>query len=284
MTSVTATLADSSARTKDEAAATKTLRIQTARHFAVASLVLSGLVAGLLFQLSNWTPDVPTVGMILTALGLWSVILHLTWRGLDRHPHQSFGPANVVTLYRAAGTVLIASLVPVAGLLSDPWLWFVTVLAILLLSLDGIDGYLARRTRLASNFGARFDMEIDALLILTISVFLWQSGEVGVWIISLGLMRYLFVLAGFWSPPLRSELFPSFRRKTVCVIQLVTLCAMLSPLLSSPLSVLLGVIALICLAGSFLRDILWLYQHQSFDGSSAVHKAPGTVASIDVSP
>ncbi len=269
---------------QDNAAPANSLRTRTARQFAVASLLLVALGAGALVKLGDSSPEMPTISMIMMGLALWSVILLLAWRSLHWHPHHSFGPANAVTLYRSAGTALLASLVPVAGLLADHWLWSITVLAILLLSLDGIDGYLARRTRLASKFGARFDMETDALLILTISVFLWQSGEVGVWILSLGLMRYAFVLASFWSRPLRGELFPSFRRKLVCVIQLVALCAMLSPLISPPLSVVMGVIALICLAGSFLRDILWLYQHQSFDGISAAHKAPGTVATIDTSP
>lgn len=272
------------ARTRNIAAAVETLRSRTARQFAVSSVLLVVIGAGVLSRIGTVLPDAPTAGMIVTGLGLWLVILLLAWRGLHWHPHQSFGPANVVTLYRSAGTVLLASLVPVAGLLSDSWLWLITILAILLLSLDGVDGYLARRTRLASDFGARFDMEIDALLILTISIFLWQSGEAGLWITAVGLMRYLFVLAGLWSRPLRGELFPSFRRKLVCVIQLVVLCAILSPLVSSPLSGALGIVALTCLTGSFLRDVLWLYQNYSSDGCSAAHNAPGTVATIDVSP
>lgn len=269
---------------QDNTESAKTLRMQTALHFFVASLSLVALGIGMLVQLGSLSYVVPTVTMILIGFGLWSAILLLTWRGLAWHPHQKFGPANAVTLYRSAGTVLIASLVPIAGLLTAQWLWLVTVFAVLLLSLDGIDGYLARRTRLVSDFGARFDMEIDALLILMISVFLWQSGEIGLWIISLGLMRYAFVLASLWSRPLREELFPSFRRKLVCVIQLVVLCAILSPLTSPPLSSLVGVIALICLTYSFARDILWLYRHQAPDGCIAAHKAPGTVATIDASP
>ncbi len=279
-----ATLKGDVAGKQDNAESAKTLRIQSVWQFFVASVLLVPLGIEMLAQLSNLSSAVPTVTMILIGLGLWSAILLLAWRGLAWHPHQKFGPANVVTLYRSAGTVLIASLVPVAGLLSAQWLWLVTVFAVLLLSLDGIDGYLARRTRLTSGFGARFDMEIDALLILTISVFLWQSGEIGLWIISLGLMRYAFVLASLWLRPLRGELFPSFRRKLVCVIQLVALCAILSPLISPPLSSLLGAIALFSLTGSFARDILWLYDHQSPDGTIAAHKAPGTVATIDARP
>ena len=38
------------------------------------------------------------------------------------------------------------------------------------LALDGVDGQVARRTGTASELGARFDMEVDAFLILVLSV------------------------------------------------------------------------------------------------------------------
>ena len=44
-------------------------------------------------------------------------------------------------------------------------------------ALDGVDGWLARRSGIASAFGARFDMEIDALLILVLAVLAWRSAR-----------------------------------------------------------------------------------------------------------
>ena len=38
------------------------------------------------------------------------------------------------------------------------------------LALDGVDGWVARRTRTVSALGARFDMEVDAFLVLMLSV------------------------------------------------------------------------------------------------------------------
>ncbi|ASJ71196.1 CDP-alcohol phosphatidyltransferase family protein [Granulosicoccus antarcticus] len=260
------------------------LHKQAAWHFLIASLVfaLSGIAT--LFQLNSLLVHLPSISIGLTWTILWSLILALNWRGLGWHPYSIFGKANAVTLYRAAGTVLIAGLVPVASELQMQWPWLITGLVVLLLSLDGVDGYLARRSGLASEFGARFDMETDALLILVVSVFVWYSGETGIWIISLGLMRYLFVLASLWSKALRGNLYPSFRRKLVCVIQLVVLCAILSPLLAPPLSDMAGLLALLCLAASFIRDVLWLYRHRSSDGRSAAHNAPGIVASNEITP
>ena len=62
--------------------------------------------------------------------------------------------------------------------------------------LDGVDGWLARRHRIASAFGARFDMEIDALLILALSVLAWRHEKAGAWVVASGLLRYAFVAAG----------------------------------------------------------------------------------------
>lgn len=284
MTSATVSVRTEVAGKRSDAGLLAALRGRTARHFMVVSLLLVATGIAMHARLTLVLFAVPTASMLLIGTTLWSAILVLAWRGLSWHPHENFGPANIVTLFRAAGTVLVASLIPVAMLMPVQWLWMLTVLAVLLLSLDGVDGYLARHTRLASSFGARFDMEIDALLILTISVFLWRSGEMGIWITALGLMRYAFLLAGVWLRPLQGDLFTSFRRKLVCVIQLVALCAILSPLISAPLSSVLGAIALICLTGSFTRDILWLYRQRAREVDITAHKAPGMVATIDTSP
>lgn len=257
---------------------------QAAWHFLLASLTLG--LAGCLFivQLNSLIDPLPGGEIALIWTALWLLILNVNWRGLAWHPHPTFGSANTVTLYRAAGTVLIAGLIPAASALQLQWPWLTTAMVLVMLSLDGVDGYLARHSGLSSDYGARFDMEVDALLILVVSVFLWYSGKIGIWIIALGLMRYLFVLGSLCSPALRGNLYPSFRRKLVCVIQLIVLCAILSPLLSAPLSNLAGMLALICLTASFLRDVLWLYRHHSADEFSAAHKAPGTVASNETSP
>ena len=62
-------------------------------------------------------------------------------------------------------------------------------------------------------FGARFDLEIDAWLILVLALLVWQSGRVGPWVLAIGLMRYVFVLASWYLPALRGPLPPSRRRQ-----------------------------------------------------------------------
>ena len=70
-------------------------------------------------------------------------------------------------------------------------------LALPAVALDGVDGWLARRSGLSSDFGARYDMETDALLILVLAVLAWRQEKAGAWIVLAGAMRYLFVAAGY---------------------------------------------------------------------------------------
>ncbi len=95
--------------------------------------------------------------------------------------------------------------------------------------LDGVDGWLARRHGIASRFGARFDMEIDALLILALSVLAWRHDKAGAWVIASGMLRYAFVAAGTVAPWLRGALPPSRRRQTICVIQIAALTLVMLP-------------------------------------------------------
>ena len=169
---------------------------------------------------------------------------------------QTFGPANAVTLVRMALLApLVAMLVerPGGGLA-----WFAVALAIVGLVLDGMDGALARRTGYATRFGARFDMETDAALILVLSALCWAFDKAGAWILAAGAMRYAFAAAGMLVPWLACPLPASRRRQTVCVLQIVALLACLSPLFAPPWSGVAGAVGLTVLAWSFLVDVRWL--------------------------
>ena len=113
----------------------------------------------------------------------------------EHHPFDRFGPANTTTTLRAALVTLVASLV------GEPGIPIVAASAagvgLLATALDGVDGWLARRTRMTSPFGARFDMETDVFLVLALSVLAWQYGKAGAWVLLCGLMRYVFVAAGW---------------------------------------------------------------------------------------
>lgn len=176
----------------------------------------------------------------------------------EHHPFARFGPANQVTTARALGVALIVGLV---GELRAPVLAATAAAAsVVVTMLDGVDGWLARRHRIASAYGARFDMEVDALLILTLSILAWRFEKAGVWVIASGAMRYAFVAAGAGWTWLRVPLPPSRRRQAVCVIQVAALTLALVPVIVPPVSTAIAAAALAALVSSFLIDILWLWR------------------------
>lgn len=177
----------------------------------------------------------------------------------QHHPFARFGAANQITTARAMVVALIA------GLIGEPRLPGVAAGAVaaslLVTALDGLDGWLARRHRIASDFGARFDMEIDALLVLALAILAWRYGKAGAWVVCSGLLRYALVAASAIAPWLRAPLPPSRRRQAICVIQIAALTLALLPAIHPPLSALLAGAGLVTLGGSFLIDTRWLWRH-----------------------
>ena len=202
------------------------------------------------------------IGQCLLALiGLLLALLPF----LPQHlPLERFGAANAVTLVRAGITALMVGWLG-RGTLSTEVSWLIVVLATLAVLLDGVDGWLARRYGLASAFGARFDMEIDAFSILVMAALVYQSDKAGAWVILSGALRYGFVALGPIFPCLRRPLPPNKRRQTICVIQIIALIICLAPLVAPPWSVVLAGLALSLLSMSFAVDVAWLVGHSSVE-------------------
>ena len=91
-------------------------------------------------------------------------------RGLARRPGERLTPASWVTLARASLAVGVAALVTDSFTHDTPVALLVTLAAVAL-ALDLVDGWVARRTGTASALGARFDGEVDAFLILALSLY-----------------------------------------------------------------------------------------------------------------
>lgn len=180
------------------------------------------------------------------ALTLWLAARHMS--------APQFGAANTITLTRGALAVLLLTLLGARSI--DAW-WLVVIAASAAL-LDSADGALARARGEASAFGARFDMETDAFLILVLAALVWQQGKAGVWILLAGLLRYLFVAAGWAWRWLAVELPPSRRRQTVCVVQIVSLILALAPVVPRPASAGVAFAGLAVLVWSFAVDVAWL--------------------------
>lgn len=209
------------------------------------------------------------VTALLVAAGLFLVLAALLMAGWVKGPAPArFGPANGITLARATLVLWMATLLPFPGAL-ETLLWPFALAALAVLVLDGADGAVARRTGTSSAFGARFDMELDAFHLLVLCGGVLVLDKAGAWVLALGLMRYGFVLAGLAWPALQAPLPESFRRKTVCVWQGVTLLVAVLPFTSADFASWTLALALVLLIHSFTVDTLWLLRRSRSGGPSA---------------
>ena len=192
-------------------------------------------------------------------LGAFLLGAAVVLRAALRHAEASFGAANQVTLIRGALTSLVAGLLIAET--SAAVLWFAIAVAGLALLLDGVDGSVARRRGSVSAFGARFDMETDALSIVVLAALVWHFDKAGAWVMLSALLRYAFVAAGRAWPWMRAPLPPSRRRQTVCVVQIGALLVCLVPFVPAEESAAIAAAALVMLAASFAIDTCWLARH-----------------------
>jgi phosphatidylglycerophosphate synthase len=195
-------------------------------------------------------------------IATWAVLN----RALRRSQPLSFGAANRVTLGRAILVGGVTALVADSFESSPPVTLFVGLTAVALI-LDGVDGKVARRTGTSSPLGARFDMEVDAFLILVLSVYVAMA--LGPWVLLIGTMRYVFVAAARVMPWLNAPLPPSMARKTVAALQGIVLLVAAAGVLPHVANFALVLLALGLLSWSFGRDIGWLWRAGARDGHPA---------------
>jgi phosphatidylglycerophosphate synthase len=201
---------------------------------ATAGLGVAGWIAGLV------------TGSVATALLVTARI---------RSDEPAMLPADWVTLTRA---VLCAG---VAGLVADSFGRPVSITALISMSavalaLDAVDGQVARRTGTVTPLGARLDGEVDAFLILLLSIAVSQ--RYGSWVLVIGAARYVLLLAGWLIPWLAAPLPPRYWRKVVAAVQGIVLTVAASGLLDPLAGMAAVAVALLLLAESFGRDVIWL--------------------------
>ena len=180
-------------------------------------------------------------------------------RGLARTPGDRLGPASRVTLARATLAVGVAALAA-ASFTRDTPVALLVALAAVALALDLVDGWVARRTGTATALGARFDGEVDAFLILALSVYI--APGYGAWVLAIGAARYLF-LAGEWLLPwMRAPLPPRRWRKLVAAAQGIVLTVAAADLLPRAPAQALLVAVLAALAASVGECTWWLWRRR----------------------
>lgn len=251
---------------------------------AVQALPVTGLIAQVLLVAAlaetvglsgaGWVIGV-TCGVIMNAA---------LARGLSRYRFDRLGPADWVTLARAMLAVGVAALI--ADSFHQPArVGMLVTLTGVALALDAVDGWVARRNRTASMFGAHFDGEVDAFLILVLSVYVARS--TGAWVLAIGAARYAFLAAGWWLPWMREPLPARYWRKAVAATQGIVLTIAAADVLPLALTQAALVAALTLLAESFGRDVWWLWGHRHATHSRVAVVAdrdPGLAAAAHVGP
>ena len=226
--------------------------LPTIRLAAILGLLATAALLGVV----SATAGLGVAGWIVgLATGSAATALLVTARMRSDQP--AIHPADWVTLTRA---VLIAG---VAGLVADSFGRPVSVTALVTLStvalvLDAVDGKVARRTGTATPLGARLDGEVDAFLILLLSIYVSQ--DYGSWVLVIGAARYALLLAGWLIPWLAAPLPPRYWGKVVAAVQGIVLTVAASGLLDRLAGMIAVAAALLLLAESFGRNVIWLYR------------------------
>ncbi len=94
--------------------------------------------------------------------------------------------ANLITLTRF---VLLFLLVSMAYRASPQWQLLDAPLLLLIIALDGLDGYVARRRGETSVFGSIFDIAVDRVVELTLWVVLGHLGLIPMWVAVVFIVR-----------------------------------------------------------------------------------------------
>jgi phosphatidylglycerophosphate synthase len=243
--------------------------VRAVQRVPTTALVTCLLVLGALGTTTGL--DGPGRGVGLLCAAVVSVALGVA---TTRHRTAVLGPADRVTLVRCALACGVAALTADSFSGSEPGRVLVGVAAVALV-LDWVDGQVARRTGTASGFGAAFDMEVDAFLLLVLSVFVGPI--VGWWVLAIGLMYYGFVVAGWAMPWMRVTLPPRYWRKVVTAACGIALTIVAAGILPGPLEVIVALAAVALVVESFGRDVIWLVRARHPVAGSAESSGPGSV-------
>jgi phosphatidylglycerophosphate synthase len=231
-------------------------------HGGIVRGVPTCLVTGLTAEFALLTLLAATVGLDgpgwVVGIAFGVIMNAALARGLARHGAGRPGPADWVTLTRATLIGGAAALVAdsFARPVAVPVLVALTAVALVL---DAVDGWLARRTDTASALGARFDMEVDAFLILVLSVYVARSA--GAWVLAIGVARYAFVAAGWLVQWLRGSPPPRYWCKVVAATQGVVLTFAAADFVPRSVTDAALAVSLGLLAESFGREMWWLWRH-----------------------
>lgn len=261
---------------------------------ALARLRHQSRWAGLLFFspwlgtiLCNWPHLCSEPFTIMGLLPGFAAAVHMQKQLLDNlasnhRPMEKYrlfstlGAANWITLWRAAGIIVLAGFLPMAlktdfGLLTQGWIAWVPGSAYLVIAtLDLLDGYVARRQQRETELGKQLDIVTDAAGLLIASLLAVALGRLPSLYLLVGLAYYVFVF-GIWFRKKRSLPIVTLRSRPYsriiagCQMGLVAMA--LLPNFKPAFTGLAGYIFMTPLLAGFFRDWLVVSCRISTDGN-----------------
>jgi len=183
---------------------------------------------------------------------------------MRRYNLQNVNLANYVTYLRLVIMITLLVLILFRSDVDNMYYsLYITFFSFLVFIMDWLDGYLARKLKQITDFGFFFDQEVDNifLFILVLSITLNNSELYFLWLIPL--LRYIFLLMKYIFVWMRSELYDSIRRKSICAVTTFLLIMCNLEFLSFFLIELLSIISMFIILFSFMKDILWLYRRNN---------------------
>ena len=232
----------------------------------IAEILLLGALDALVGLSSlGWVTGVTCAFVVNAALA----------RGLYRTGAVGLGPADRVTLVRATLVSAVAALTADSYVRPTPVAPLIT-LSVVALILDWVDGRVARRTGTTSTLGALFDQEVDAFLILVLSVEVARLS--GAWVLAIGAARYAFLAAGWLLPWFNASLPPRYWRKVAAAAQGIVLTCAAARVLPAGVMTVALLAALALLTESFGRDVWWLWRRRD------VHARPPVLPAQSCQP
>ena len=209
--------------------------------------------------------DTQTLGVALSYnFFLQTFLACLVSIAMLRYNLQSINVANYITYLRL---VIVITLLVLILFRSDVdnmyYSFYITFFSFLVFIMDWLDGYFARKLKQITDFGFFFDQEVDNifLFILVLSITLNNNELYFLWLIPL--LRYIFLLMKYVFAWMRSDLYDSMRRKSICAVTTFLLIVCNLEFLSFFLIELLSIISISIIVFSFMKDILWLYRRNN---------------------
>lgn len=176
-------------------------------------------------------------------LFIWQAFMSKSFRFI-------LAPANIITSLRL---LLVLYICYTHHSIPDVTL---AILAIIILLLDGVDGYLARKFNSVSDFGAYLDMETDAFYVCSMVSVLCAQQKAGLWLMGIAGLRYAyFLLLLFFKPKNQKESRDYYAQ----VIAVVLMAALILPFLA-PIIIYQPVLII----SSFL--VLWSFGKSFYEG------------------